>query len=150
MRCDAFRAVAAQACVVDPIALAPVGRTIEAADVAAQMDSIHPPPPGPRLCQVGAAKAAEQSREKLRVAIKMSVAPSVSVFGSGKEGEAGLPRKVDVPMHRERRQRQNKPRECRFILIGALRQQAAKKRMIQLTISVCKPSISHSCTMSST
>ncbi len=35
MGCDAFRTIAAQACVVDPIALAPVGRTIEAADVAA-------------------------------------------------------------------------------------------------------------------
>ncbi|MHC4534808.1 MAG: hypothetical protein ACYS6K_12730 [Planctomycetota bacterium] len=35
MGCDAFRTIVAQACVVDPIALSPVGRTIEAADVAA-------------------------------------------------------------------------------------------------------------------
>lgn len=42
-------------------------------------------------------------------AIKMSVTPSVSVFGSGKEGEAV-----------RRREGQNKPRKCRFILTGAL------------------------------
>ena len=57
-------------------------------------------------------------RERLSVPIKMSVAPSVSVLGPGKKGEAGLPRKVDVRLRRNAVQGQNKPRECRFILIG--------------------------------
>ena len=53
---------------------------------------------------------------KLRAPNTMSVVPRVSVFRAGKEDEAGHPRMVDAV------QVENKPLECRFILLGALSQ----------------------------